>query len=104
MAFGLSISPVIEDVIATILGLGAGIVGGIHAVKSSEADPGHNNPPSVSVLPVALLVTGIAIGAPLGISLALMLTLAACVSRTNPESRLIHPHAARLFPRFTIHT
>jgi hypothetical protein len=64
---GLSISPVIEHVLGALLGLGAGIVAGIRTIKRPDSEQAEHSLFSVSTLPAALLVLGIALGAPLGI-------------------------------------
>jgi hypothetical protein len=64
---GLSISPVIEHVITALIGLAGGVVTGIYSVRSRVASSSEANTPSVSALPAALLVVGMAVGAPLGI-------------------------------------
>jgi len=64
---GLSISPVIAQVLGALLGIGGGIVVGMRAYKTPNSEPTEARPTSVDAFPAALLVLGIALGAPLGI-------------------------------------
>jgi hypothetical protein len=54
-------------VLGALLGLGGGIVVGMRSLKTSDSEPTGPRPTSVDAFPAALLVLGIALGAPLGI-------------------------------------
>jgi hypothetical protein len=64
---GLSLSPVVGQVLGAVLGIAGGIVVSLRTLKSErpEADKAHIL--SIDALPAALLIVGIALGAPLGI-------------------------------------
>jgi hypothetical protein len=64
---GLSISPVIGTVLASLLGVAGGIVAGVHSVARTQGDGGTVAPMSIDARPAALLVLGISLGAPFGI-------------------------------------
>jgi len=61
---GLSVSPVIGTVLASLVGVAAGVVTGL---KSVPADEGAARTLAVDARPAAILVLGVALGAPLGI-------------------------------------
>lgn len=75
---GLSTSPVVGNVLAAVLGLGAGVVAGARSLRANTHSPDNSQRPEKSNLPervplvldavpAAILVLGIALGAPLGI-------------------------------------
>ena len=65
---GLSVSPVIATFLASLVGIGGGLVTGLRTVNaSSENESSSNGLSAVNVIPSAVLIFGIALGAPLGI-------------------------------------
>jgi hypothetical protein len=65
---GLSVSPVIATVLASLVGIAGGLVAGLRA---SSVKPGDKTAAdrlsAVNAIPAAVLILGIAVGAPLGI-------------------------------------
>jgi hypothetical protein len=64
---GLSVSPVIGTVLASLVGVAGGIVAGVRSIARTPAEHGNVTPVSVDARLAALLVFGISVGAPLGI-------------------------------------
>jgi len=65
---GLSVSPVIATVLASLMGVGAGLVAGLRGAGSGTGDTASRSGLSViDARPAAILVLGIALGAPVGI-------------------------------------
>lgn len=65
---GLSVSPVIATVLASLVGIGGGLVAGLRASSANSDDTSTRNGLSaVTALPAAVLIFGISLGAPLGI-------------------------------------
>ena len=66
---GLSVSPVIATVLTSLVGIAGGLVAGLRAASSN---PGNTNAPDrpsvINAIPAAVLILGIAVGAPLGIA------------------------------------
>lgn len=66
---GLSVSPVISGVLASLLGIAGGIVAGMRSVDTADSveAPNRKTGKWIDARPAALLVIGIALGAPLGV-------------------------------------
>jgi hypothetical protein len=65
---GLSVSPVIATVLASLLGIAGGLVAGVRASGANSGDKASADRLSaVNAIPAAVLILGIAVGAPLGI-------------------------------------
>ncbi len=66
---GLSVSPVISGVLACLLGIAGGIVAGMRSVATGEPEEAPNRKIGkwIDARPAALLVMGVALGAPLGV-------------------------------------
>lgn len=64
---GLSVSPVIDHVLGALLGLGAGLVAALRMFAVAAPQRQEVSRSQVDAFPAALLIAGIAIGAPLGI-------------------------------------
>jgi hypothetical protein len=65
---GLTVSPVVGGIITSLVGIGAGVVTGLHAVRSGKGENQSNsNGRHIDARPAALLVLGIALSAPCGI-------------------------------------
>jgi hypothetical protein len=66
---GLSASPVVASVLASLLGVGAGIVTGLKTVKTNEQEGASQlrGEQWIDARPAALLILGVAVGAPFGI-------------------------------------
>ena len=64
---GLSVSPVIATVLASLVGIGGGLVTGLRATVNSENKSSLSRLSAVNALPAAVFILGISLGAPLGI-------------------------------------
>jgi hypothetical protein len=64
---GLSLSPVVGELLASVLGLVGGVVAGTRALRKHSTESARAIIPTVDAAPVALLIVGMSVGAPLGI-------------------------------------
>lgn len=64
---GLSVSPVVSGVIASLLGIGSGALLGIRAIRGGDDQKTAGQLHAVDCFPAALFVLGIALAAPAGI-------------------------------------